>query len=122
MDVSFYSFLPLKAKKKLFCLNGLPAIKNISVELSNHHRHGLLSFLSSLPISVLRNLASEANKLYNKANKLYNAALLTRRYVQHFLVLISILGSTINDILSKFHSLTQVWSLSIFKVSLKIYQ
>ena len=37
------------------------------------------------------------------------------------LVLISILRSTINDILSKFHSLTNVWSLhSIFKDNLAI--
>ena len=40
------------------------------------------------------------------------------------LVLISILRSTINDILSKFHSLTKVWSLfdllSIFKDNLVI--
>ena len=48
-------------------------------------RHGLFSFLSSLPISVLRNLELEANKLYDRANKLYKAALLTRCYVQHFL-------------------------------------
>ena len=34
------------------------------------------------------------------------------------LVLISILRSTINDILSKFHSLTKVWSLLIYIVSL----
>ena len=42
-------------------------------------------FLSSLPISVLRNFELEANKLYDRANKLYKAALLTRCYVQHFL-------------------------------------
>ena len=42
-------------------------------------------FFSSLPISVLRNLELEANKLYDRANKLYKAALLTRCYVQHFL-------------------------------------
>ena len=36
------------------------------------------------------------------------------------LVLISILRSTINDILSKFHSLTKVWSLLIYIVSLRI--
>ena len=53
--------------------------------LTNHGRHGLFSFLSSLPISVLRNLELEANKLYDRANKLYKAALLTRCYVQHFL-------------------------------------
>ena len=53
--------------------------------LTNHGRHGLFSFLSSLPISVLRNLELEANKLYDRANKLYKAAFLTRCYVQHFL-------------------------------------
>ena len=53
--------------------------------LSNHGRHGLFSFLNSLPISVLRNLELEANKLYDRANKLYKAALFTRCYVQHFL-------------------------------------
>ena len=53
--------------------------------LTSHGRHGLFSFLSSLPISVLRNLGLEANKLYDRANKLYNAALLTRCYAQHFL-------------------------------------
>ena len=59
--------------------------KDLSIALNNHGRHGLLSFLSSLPISVLRNLELEANKFYNRANKLYKAALLTRCYVQHFL-------------------------------------
>ena len=34
------------------------------------------------------------------------------------LVLISILSATINDILSKFHSFTKVWSLSICMVFL----
>ena len=38
-----------------------------------------------MPISVLRNLELEVNKLYDRANKLYKAALLTRCYVQHFL-------------------------------------
>ena len=38
-----------------------------------------------MPISVLRNLELEPDKLYNRANKLYKAALLTRCYVQHFL-------------------------------------
>ena len=53
--------------------------------LTNHGRHGLFLFLSSLPISVLPNLELEANKLYDTANKLYKAALLTRCYVQHSL-------------------------------------
>ena len=53
--------------------------------LTNHGRHSLFSFLSSLPISVLRNLELEVDKFYDRANKLYKAALLTRCYVQHFL-------------------------------------
>ena len=55
------------------------SLKDISVVLSNHGRHGLLSFLSSLPISVLHNL-----EFYYRANTLYNTALLTRCYFQHF--------------------------------------
>ena len=53
--------------------------------LTNHGWHGLFSFLSFLPISVLPDLELEANKLYDRANKLYKAALLTRCYVQYFL-------------------------------------
>ena len=61
------------------------SLKDPAIALNNHDRHGLLSILSSLPISVLRNLELEANKLYGRANKLYKVALLTRCYVQHFL-------------------------------------
>ena len=61
------------------------SLKDLCLALTNHGRNGLFSFLSSLPISVLRNLELEANKLYDRANKLYKAALLTRCYVQHFL-------------------------------------
>ena len=43
-----------------------------------------LWLVSSLSISVLRNLKLEANKLYDIVNKFYNAALLTKCYVQHF--------------------------------------
>ena len=42
--------------------------KLISIALNNHDRHGLLSFLISLPISVLCNSELEANKLYNRAS------------------------------------------------------
>ena len=61
------------------------SLKELSIALNNHNCHGLLSFLSSLPISVLRNLELEANKLDDRARKLYKAALLTRYYLQHFL-------------------------------------
>ena len=45
----------------------------------------MLSFLSSLPISVLRILDTEANKFYDRNHQLYDAALLTRCYTQHTL-------------------------------------
>ena len=43
------------------------SLKESSIALNNHGRHGLLSFLSYLPISVLRKL--EAIKFYDRANK-----------------------------------------------------
>ena len=98
------------------------SLKDLSLALTNHGRHGLFSFLSSLPISVLRNLELEANKLKIE---------LTNYIKQHSsqgvmfnisLVLISILRSTINDILSKFHSLTKGLSLLIYIVSSRIIQ
>ena len=61
------------------------SLKDLSIALNIHRRHSLLSFLSSLPISVLRSLELEANKFYDRANSLYKAALLTRCYVQHLL-------------------------------------
>ena len=45
----------------------------------------MLSFLSSLPTSVLRILDTEANKFYDKNHQLYDAAFLTRCYTQHAL-------------------------------------
>ena len=69
--------------KRKTCVN--TSLKDLSIALNNHGRHGLLSFLSYLPISVLRNLELEANKFYDRANKVYKATLLTRCYVWHFL-------------------------------------
>ena len=43
----------------------------------------MLSYISSVPISVLRSLDTEANNLYDRTNRLYDAALLTRCYTQH---------------------------------------
>ena len=42
----------------------------------------MLSFLSSLPISVLRSLDTEANKFYDSAHQWYDSALLNRYYTQ----------------------------------------
>ena len=79
--------------------------------------HDQFNFLSSLPISVLRNLELDAN----------NFTIEQTNYIkQHFLqgvmfniswVLISIQRSTINDSLLKFHPLTNVLSLLIYIVS-----
>ena len=59
------------------------SLKDLSKVLENHGRHSMLSFLSSLPISVLRILDTEANKFYDRNHQLYDAALLTRSYTQH---------------------------------------
>ena len=98
----------------------ITSLKDLSLAVNNHFGHGLFSFLSFLPILVLRNLELEANKLYNRANKLYKAAFLTRCYAQHFLSAYIDSESTITDILSKYHSLTKVWRILIYIVSLKI--
>ena len=43
----------------------------------------MLSYLSSLSISVLRSLDIEANKFYDESNRFYGAAVRTRCYTQH---------------------------------------
>ena len=58
-------------------------LKYLSKVLKDHGRYSMHSFLSSLPISVLRDLDTEANKFYDSTHQLYNAALLTRCYIQH---------------------------------------
>ena len=45
----------------------------------------MLSFLSSLPITVLRILDIETNRFYGRNHKMYEAALLTRCHTQHAL-------------------------------------
>ena len=61
------------------------SLKDLSKVLEDHGRHSMLSFLSSLPISVLHILDTEANKFYDRNHQLYDAALLTRCYTQHAL-------------------------------------
>ena len=63
-------------------------LRDLDSKLDVHGRHCMLSYLSSLPISVLRSLDTEANKFYDRANRLYDAALLTRCYIQHALRLV----------------------------------
>ena len=75
----------------------------------------MLLYLSSLPISVLRSLDTEANKFYDRSNRLYDVALLTRCYTQH--ALRPVIDSKINHErhLSKFLSLIKGWTLSIYQ-------
>ena len=61
------------------------SLKDLSKVLEAHGRQSMLSFLSSLPISVLRIFDTEANKFYDRNRQLYDAALLTRCYTQHAL-------------------------------------
>ena len=54
----------------------------------------MLSYLISLPFSVLRSLDTGSNKIYDRSNRLYDAALLTRCYTQH--ALRAVIDSKIN--------------------------
>ena len=72
-------------EKKCAVKRSNTSLKDLSKVLKDHSRHSMLSFLSSLPISVLRILDTEANKFYDRNHQLYDAALLTRCYTQHAL-------------------------------------
>ena len=78
-------------------------LRDLATKLDVHGRHCMLSYLrvgrkilSSLPISVLRSLDTEANKFYDRTNRLYDSALLTRCYTQHDFR--PVIGSKINHI------------------------
>ena len=71
-------------------------LRDLATKLDVHGRHCMLSYLSSLPISVLRSLNTEANKFYDRTNRLYDAALLTRCYTQH--ALRPVIDSKVNHI------------------------
>ena len=71
-------------------------LRDLAAKHDVHGRHCMLSYFSSLPISVLRSLDTEANKFYDRTNRLYDAALLTRCYTQH--ALRPVIDSKINHI------------------------
>ena len=73
-------------------------LRDLATKLDVHGRHCMLSYLSSLPVSVLRSLDTEANKFYDRTNRLYDAALLTRCYTQHAQSLRPVIDSKINHI------------------------
>ena len=72
-----------QTKEKCAVKRSNTSLKDLSKVLEDHGRHSMISFLSSLPISVLRILDTENNKFYDKNHQLYDAALLTRCYTQH---------------------------------------
>ena len=61
------------------------SLSNLSSKLREHGRHAMLSFLSSLPIPVLRILDTEPNRFYDRNHQMYEVALLTRCYTKHAL-------------------------------------
>ena len=61
------------------------SLNNLPSKLRNLGRHAMLSFLSSLPIMVLRILDTEAKRFYDRNHQMYEAGLLTRCYTQHAL-------------------------------------
>ena len=71
-------------------------LRDLAAKLDVHGRHCMLSYLSSLPISVLRSLDTEVNKFYDRTNRLYDAVLLKRCYTQH--ALHPVIDSKINHI------------------------
>ena len=61
------------------------SLNDLAVKLRIHDRHSMLSYLSFLPIAVLRSLNTEANRFYDRNHRMYDAALLTRCYTKHAL-------------------------------------
>ena len=61
------------------------SLNDLAVKLRIHGRQPMLSYLSSLPIAVLRSLDTESNRFYDRNHQMYDAALLTRCYTQHAL-------------------------------------
>ena len=76
----------------------------------------MLSYFSSLFISVFRNLDTEANKFYDRSNRLYDAVLLTRCYTQH--ALRPVIDSKINHVrhFIKIPFINKGWTLLIYRV------
>ena len=81
------------------------SLYDLAVKLRIHGRHHMLSYLSFLPIAVLRSLDTEANRFYDRNHQMYDAALLRRCYTQHALVHLSIPNLITLDVLLKFLSL-----------------
>ena len=72
-------------RKRCAAQNLGTSLIKLSSNLREHGRHTMLSFLSSLPIPVLRILDIEANRFYDRNHQMYESVLLNRCYTQHAL-------------------------------------
>ena len=72
-------------RKKCTALKSNTSLNDLSTQLREGGRHAMLSFLSSLPVAVLRILDTEANRFYDRNHQMYDAALLSRCHMQHAL-------------------------------------
>ena len=61
------------------------SLNDLVVKLRIHGRHPMLSYLSTLPIAILRSLDTEANRFNDRNHQMYDAALITRCDTQHVL-------------------------------------
>ena len=56
----------MESEKKRAVKRSNTSLKDLSKVLEDHGLHSMLSFISSLPISVLRILDYETNKFYDR--------------------------------------------------------
>ena len=61
------------------------SLNDLAAKLREYGRHSMLSYLSSLPIAVLRALDTKAYRFYDRNHQMHDAALLTRCYTHHAL-------------------------------------
>ena len=61
------------------------SLNDLAAELRENGQYSILSYLSSLPIAVLRSLDTKANRFYERNHQMYDAAPLTRCYTQYAL-------------------------------------
>ena len=85
LDLMVYGKKGNDKRKRCATMKLNTSLNDLAVKLRIHGRHPMLSYLSSLPIAVLRSLDTEANRFYDRNHQMYDAALLTRCYTQHAL-------------------------------------
>ena len=97
------------------------SLNDLAVKLRIHGRHPMLSYLSSLPIAVLRSLDTEANRFYDRNHQLYDAALFKTCDKMLYSACSSSILITL-EVLLKFLSLIKELTLLIYQVYSRINQ